>query len=83
MIDDSAFRPNTLDAVGKAGAQFRSLGDARADSTTAHGDLLLTFLRCIAEFERDLIRARTSEGRSRAKMRRFNVSRSTISRLAE
>jgi DNA invertase Pin-like site-specific DNA recombinase len=78
--------------------------------------LLVTFSGGIAEFERDLIRARTSEGRERAKRRgvhmgrptdltahqraealrdlakgnasqadiarRFNVSRSTISRLS-
>ncbi|MDP3553362.1 recombinase family protein [Methylocystis sp.] len=65
MIDDCAFRPNTLDAIGKAGARFRSLGDARADSTTAHRPLLLNFLGGIAEFEPDLMRARTSEGRAR------------------
>ncbi|MDJ0449193.1 recombinase family protein [Methylocystis sp. JR02] len=35
---------NTLDAIGKAGARFRSLGDASANTTTAHGRLLLTFL---------------------------------------
>jgi DNA invertase Pin-like site-specific DNA recombinase len=70
MIDDCAFRPNTLDAIGKAGARFRSLGDARADSTTAHRPLLLNFLGGIAEFERDLIRARTSEGRAHQGARR-------------
>ena len=29
-------RLNTLDTVAKAGAGFRSLGDAWADTTTAH-----------------------------------------------
>ena len=57
---------NTLDAIG---ARFRSLNDAWADTTTAHGRLLLTFLGGIAEFERDLIRARTGEGRGRVKAR--------------
>ena len=28
---------NILDAVGKAGAAFKSLGDAWADTTTPHG----------------------------------------------
>lgn len=60
---------NVLDQVAKAGAGFRSLGDAWADTTTPHGRLLLTMLGGIAEFERELIRARTSEGRSRAKAR--------------
>jgi DNA invertase Pin-like site-specific DNA recombinase len=58
---------NTLDAIGKAGAGFRSLADAWADTTTPHGRLMLTVLGGLAEFERELIRARTSEGRKRAK----------------
>jgi DNA invertase Pin-like site-specific DNA recombinase len=57
---------NTLDAVTKAGAGFRSLGDTWADTTTAHGRLMLTVLGGLAEFERELIRARTGEGRARA-----------------
>ena len=108
---------NILDTVAKAGAGFRSLGDAWADTTTPHGRLMLTVLGGLAEFERELIRARTGEGRTRAKARgvhmgrppkltphqkrealkalaegtatqadlarRFNLSQSTISRLAE
>jgi DNA invertase Pin-like site-specific DNA recombinase len=50
---------NILDAVGKAGAAFKSLGDAWADTTTPHGRLMLTVLGGLAEFERDLILART------------------------
>ncbi len=107
---------NTLNAIGEAGAGFRSLHDAWADTTTPHGRLMLTVLGGLAEFERELIRARTGEGRKRAKergvhmgrppaltrhqrqealaalaegtatqadlARRFNVSQSTISRLA-
>jgi DNA invertase Pin-like site-specific DNA recombinase len=34
---------NTLDTIAKAGAGFRSLGDAWADTMTAHGRLMLTF----------------------------------------
>ena len=108
---------NILDTIAKAGAGFRSLGDAWADTTTPHGRLMSTVLGGLAEFERELIRARTGEGRVRAKargvhmgrppkltpaqrreglqalasgaatqadlVRRFNVSKSTISRLAE
>jgi len=57
---------NTLDAVARKGATFRSLADAWADTTTAHGRLLLTVLGGLAEFERELIRVRTAEGRRRA-----------------
>jgi len=57
---------NTLDAIGKAGATFKSLGDPWADTTTPHGRLMLTVLGGLAEFERHLILTRTSEGRTRA-----------------
>jgi DNA invertase Pin-like site-specific DNA recombinase len=57
---------NTLDVITKAGADFRSLADAWADTTTPHGRLMLTVLGGLAEFERELIRARTAEGRKRA-----------------
>jgi DNA invertase Pin-like site-specific DNA recombinase len=53
---------NVLDAVGKAQAGFRSLADTWADTTTPHGRLMLTVLGGLAEFERSLILARTSEG---------------------
>ena len=46
-----------------------------ADTTTPHGRLLLTVLGCLAEFERDLIRARTGEGRARAKARGVKLGR--------
>lgn len=55
-----------LDRLAQAGALFRSLGDTWADSTTPHGRLMLAVLGGLAEFERDLIKSRTSEGRRRA-----------------
>src|SRR5690349_16388760 len=58
---------NTLAAIAGKKAGFRSLGDAWADTTTAHGRLMLTVLGGLAEFERELIRTRTGEGRARAK----------------
>ena len=106
---------NSLAAITDHKAGFCSMGDTWADTTTSHGRLMLTVLGGLAEFERDLIRARTGEGRARAvargvKMGRkpkmtphqrnealkrrdagepmrdiaksFNVSHSTISRLA-
>jgi DNA invertase Pin-like site-specific DNA recombinase len=57
---------NILDTVAKAGAGFRSLADAWADTTTPHGRLMLTVLGGLAEFERELIRARIGEGRREA-----------------
>ena len=58
---------NTLAAITGKKAGFKSLGDTWADTTTAHGRLMLTVLGGLAEFERELIRARTGEGRERAK----------------
>jgi DNA invertase Pin-like site-specific DNA recombinase len=60
---------NLLGAVAEKGAGFRSLRDTWADTTTAHGRLMLTVLGGLAEFERELIRTRTGEGRQRAKAR--------------
>jgi DNA invertase Pin-like site-specific DNA recombinase len=58
---------NMVETIAAKGAGFRSLNDAWADTTTAHGRLMLTVLGGLAEFERELIRARTGEGRERAK----------------
>src|SRR5215831_16969179 len=44
-----------IDLIGKEGAGFKSLGDPWADTTSAHGRLMLTVLSGIAEFERSLI----------------------------
>jgi DNA invertase Pin-like site-specific DNA recombinase len=52
-----------------AKAQFRSLGEPWADTGTSTGRLTLAVLGGLAEFERELIRTRTAEGRSRAKAR--------------
>jgi DNA invertase Pin-like site-specific DNA recombinase len=66
---------NVLDEVAKAGAGFKSLADAWADTTTPHGKLMLTVLGGLAEFERSLILARTSDGRTRAKARGVRFGR--------
>jgi DNA invertase Pin-like site-specific DNA recombinase len=57
---------NTIKQIADAGATFKSLRDAWADTTTAHGRLMLTVLGGLAEFERELIVQRTGEGRERA-----------------
>lgn len=108
---------NILDTLFSRGTAFRSLGDQWADTTTPRGRLMPAVLGGLAEFERELIRARTGEGRTRALARgqhmgrppaltqqqrreatkalrsgtatqadlarQFNVSQSTISRLAD
>src|ERR1700757_1562489 len=66
---------NTLAVIAEKKAGFRSLGDIWADTTTPHGRLMLTVLGRLAQVERDLIRARTSEGRERAKARGVKLGR--------
>jgi DNA invertase Pin-like site-specific DNA recombinase len=66
---------NILDAIGKAGAGFKSLADPWADTTTPHGRLMLTVLGGLAEFERSLILARTGDGRARAKAKGVKFGR--------
>jgi DNA invertase Pin-like site-specific DNA recombinase len=66
---------NTLATITDRKAGFCSLGDTWADTTTSHGRLMLTVLGGLAEFERDLIRTRTGEGRARAKARGVKLGR--------
>jgi DNA invertase Pin-like site-specific DNA recombinase len=66
---------NVLDNVSKAGAKFKSLADAWADTSTMHGELMVTILAGLATFERHLIRARTDEGRKRAQARGVRFGR--------
>jgi DNA invertase Pin-like site-specific DNA recombinase len=53
---------NVLDAVGKAGAGFKSLADTWADTTTPHGRLTLVVLGGLAEFEREIINRGATDG---------------------
>jgi len=66
---------NVIAAVSERGAGFKSLKDSWADTTSPHGRLMLTVLGGLAEFERELIRARTGEGRKRAKERGVRFGR--------
>src|SRR3954468_16782465 len=58
-----------------AGGQFRSLAEPWADTATSTGRLLLAVLGGLADVERDLIRTRTAEGRSRAKTQGKHMGR--------
>jgi len=66
---------NSLAAIAEAGATFKSLGDPWCDTTSAHGKLMVTVLGGLAEFERHLILARTTEGRKRAQARGVRFGR--------
>ena len=66
---------NVLDDVAKRGAGFKSLKDAWCDTTTPHGELMVTILAGLATFERHLIRSRTDDGRKRAKERGVRFGR--------
>jgi DNA invertase Pin-like site-specific DNA recombinase len=66
---------NILAAIAERKGGFRSLKDAWADTTTPHGRLMLTVFGGLAEFERELIRARTGDGRKRAKERGVKFGR--------
>ena len=61
--------------ITDAGGQFRSLAEPWADSLTSTGRLMLAVLGGLADVERDLIRTRTAEGRSRAMARGQHMGR--------
>jgi DNA invertase Pin-like site-specific DNA recombinase len=63
-----------LDAACVQGVGFRSLKGAWCDTTTPHGRLM-PCSAVLAEFERELIRARAGEGRKRAKERGVRFGR--------
>src|SRR3989440_10653252 len=58
-----------------AKAQFRSLAEPWADTGTSTGRLMIAVLGGLADVERDLIRTRTAEGRSRAQKRGQHMGR--------
>jgi DNA invertase Pin-like site-specific DNA recombinase len=84
---------NVLATVSEKGAGFRSIVDAWCDTGSAHGRLMLTILGGLAQFELELIKARTGEGRSRAqakgirfgrkpKLNRFQIAEALARRAA-
>jgi len=58
-----------------AKAQFRSLAEPWADTGTSTGRLMIAVLGGLADVERDLIRTRTAEGRSRAQTTAWEKAR--------
>src|SRR5262249_8990826 len=52
---------NVLAEIGGKGATFRSLADAWADTSTPQGQLMITILGGLAQYERALILSRTGE----------------------
>jgi DNA invertase Pin-like site-specific DNA recombinase len=66
---------NTIATIIERGAGFKVLDNPSLDTTSAHGRLLLNILGSIAEFERELIKSRTGEGRARAKARGVRLGR--------
>jgi DNA invertase Pin-like site-specific DNA recombinase len=59
--------------IADAKTQFRFLTEPWADTGTSTGRLMLAVLGGLADVERDLIRTRTAEGRSRAKVQGKHV----------
>ena len=65
----------TMETIREAGARFQSLSEPWANTTTHAGKLIMTVFAGIAEFERDLIRERTSAGREAARRRGIHFGR--------
>jgi DNA invertase Pin-like site-specific DNA recombinase len=66
---------NILHQLAEKGAKFKSLADPWCDTSTPQGELLVTVLAGFATFERHLIKARTDDGRKRAKARGVRFGR--------
>jgi DNA invertase Pin-like site-specific DNA recombinase len=77
---DRAFRSaieclNTLADWQARGVHFVCVSQPEIDTTTPIGRLLLTVLAAVAEFERDLIRERVTEGMANAKRKGVRIGR--------
>jgi DNA invertase Pin-like site-specific DNA recombinase len=65
----------TMETIQQAGGKFQSLSEPWADTTTRAGRMIMTIFSGIAEFERGLIRERTSAGREAARKRGVRFGR--------
>jgi len=66
---------NAMATINEASGKFQSLSEPWANTTTHAGKMVMTVFAGIAEFERDLIRERTSAGRDAAKQRGVRFGR--------
>jgi DNA invertase Pin-like site-specific DNA recombinase len=66
---------NIVEKIKNTGAGLQSLSELWADTTSYAGKMVLTVFAGIAEFERDLIRHRTSAGRISAQKRGVRFGR--------
>ena len=62
----------TMEAIREAGSRFQSLSEPWANTTTHAGKMIMTIFAGIAEFERDLIRERTTAGRVAASAEEYD-----------
>jgi DNA invertase Pin-like site-specific DNA recombinase len=69
---------NTIHAIDQAGASLKSLGDPLFCTDHAQGRLLVAILGAVAQFEAELIRQRTGEGRKRALARGVKFGRPRV-----
>lgn len=58
-----------IESLSQSGIQFKSITDSAIDTTTPSGQLMLSMIAALSEFERNLIRERTKEGLAVAKSR--------------
>jgi len=65
----------TMETIREAGARFQSLSEPWANTTSHAGKLIMAVFAGIAEFDRDLIRERTSAGRQAARRRGIHFGR--------
>jgi DNA invertase Pin-like site-specific DNA recombinase len=63
------------DSLNRLGAGLRSLSEPWADTTSPAGRMVLTIFAGMAEFERELIRERTTSGRAAARERGVRFGR--------
>lgn len=68
----------TIKTIADKNSLFKSLAEPWADTTTPAGRLMLTVLGGLAEFERELIKIRTSEGRELAKKNGVRMGRKPL-----
>ena len=66
---------DTMEFIRESGGQFQSISEPWADSMSHAGKMIMTVFAGIAEFERDLIRERTSAGRLAAKSKGVRFGR--------